>query len=157
MALETIITQIKSILQGVAGIGVVHDYERNANDKTTFLSLFTIAAGQLKNINGWTIIRRNTEETLQSSCALTGRRVINKHTIVIRGYCGFQDDAASEKTFRVLVENIRTALRGNYTLNGSVQRHDFPQSPVNETRMMAGTYLVHYCEIELTVQEELII
>jgi len=55
MPLAEIRTQIKTILEGVSGIGIVHEYERWAADWKGFLDLFKDANGW---INGWSITRR---------------------------------------------------------------------------------------------------
>ena len=154
MALETIITAVKNILESVDGVGKVNDYERNTVDEKKFIAAFCSPSNS-SLINGWTITRGSTSEIRTSVNApdLNSGQSKAEHTIVIRGYYSFEDDKQSEKIFRALVESVRAALRSNYTLTDSCDRHDSPQNPVNEPRKMANTYLVHYAEIHINVHE----
>lgn len=101
---------IRAKLAGVAGIGVVNDYERYAVSISEFKAFF-VAAGQVK---GWLIRRAATQET---SPAL-GRYVVT-HRWQLRGYMALDDSAGTEKTFDTLVEAVRDAFRADETL-GSV-------------------------------------
>ena len=153
MSMPAIRTQIKTILEGVTGIGVVHDYERWAKDWSQFLTFFK--SGSV--INGWTVTRTRTEER-----ALCGNQNEQVHVFVIRGYYAVDDSAATEKTFQDLIETIRTTFRTNYTLNGACETTNPEwgsmagksgiQADVIEPRMFFGV-LCHYCELSLGAQE----
>ncbi len=101
MALSSIRTAIKTILEGVSGIGIVHDYERWANDWNTFLEFYKTGG----KINGWSITRKATPAKKGNVPTM-----MRTHNFVIRGYYGLQDSAASEKTFQDLVEAVQDAF-----------------------------------------------
>ena len=62
MSLSAIRDEIETILGGVSGMGTVHDYERWANNWSDFLTLYQ---DDNDRINGWSITRRKTEETIE--------------------------------------------------------------------------------------------
>lgn len=148
---------MKVILEGVSGIGVVHDYERWAVDWAKVLEILKPA--DQDKINGWMITRTGLEEKLETfGINLAG------HNILIRGVYSLDDAAASGKTFDDLIDAIRDAFRAKYDLNGSCQSIflDFAsmqaegkigiQVKINEVRTFAGV-LCHYCELLLGAQE----
>ena len=153
MNLPAIREQIKVILAGVAGIGVIHDYERWATDWNKFLDHYKDAGGR---INGWTITRDATPERWLTN--IDYERVFE---MVIRGYYGLQDAAASEILFQDLIESICDEFRGNDTLNGTCETTcpEFGgmtgksgiQVIIVEPRMFGGV-LCHYCELRLGAQ-----
>lgn len=148
MSLSAIRTEIKTILNSVTDIGVVHDYERWSKDWNTILSLFQPSGKAY--IRGWMITRRATsEQVITQGPGGTNQR---DHSFVIKGVFGLKDDTASEKTFQDLLESICTALRGNPTLNGSALGCEPPQVLSVDIRMFSQV-LCHYAEIELKASE----
>lgn len=148
MSLSAIRTEVKTILQNVTDIGVVHDYERWSNDWNTILSMFQPSGKAY--IRGWMITRRATQEVVVTQ-GLGGSNQ-REHSFVIKGVFGLKDDIASEKTFQDLIESICSALRGNPTLNGSAIECDPPQVMSVDIRMFSQV-LCHYAEIELKAAE----
>ncbi len=149
MSLASMRSAIKSILEGVAGIGVVHDYERWTVDWATYLSLFRAPAQNL--INGWTISRASTSEV-----AFASGRHRRSHRFIVRGYYSQKDAAGSEKNFQDLIEAVCDGLRGNVSLNGTAESSGPPQVRRVESRTL-GDVLCHYCEIGLDADEEMTI
>lgn len=102
---------IAAKLGTVAGIGVVHDYERFAKRDAEFQALFKTGG----TIKGWIVRRVSTREM---------RPAIGRHVVWnrwrIRGYMSLDDSAATEKSFDDLVEAIRDAFRADETLGGLV-------------------------------------
>jgi hypothetical protein len=145
MSESAIRTQIKTILEGVTGIGVVHDYERWSNDWATFLTLFKHVAGS--RINGWIITRFKVDEEEE-----TTSHEPSIHHYKIKGMYSLDDSAASEKAFNLLIEAIRAAFRANYQLNGTATNTTPVKVPVIENRVF-GSVLCHYCEMTLTAEE----
>lgn len=144
MSLSDIRDQIKTILAGVDGIGVIHDYERWAADWGKFLDRYKDAAGK---INGWTITRTKTPENSD-----TASHVTRIHHFTIRGVYGLKDEDASELTFQDLIESICAAFRAKYRLNDTAANTEPVQVEVVENRMF-GTVLCHYCELTVTAEE----
>ncbi len=153
MNLPAIREQIKTILSGVSGVGVVHDYDRLAMDYSKMLALFQDANGR---INGWTITRDETPERWITN--VDYERVFE---MVIRGHMGLQDGEATEIIFQDIVESVCAAFRGNDTLNGSCEtiNPEFGklagrsgiQVVTIEPRQF-GSVLCHYCELRLAAQ-----
>jgi len=104
---------IKTTLEGVAGIGQVHDYERFAKSRDTFRSFYL--DGATGQIRGWFI--RWVGQRVTSPAA--GRYVVVNRW-QIRGYMSLDDSAGTEKTFNDLVEAAVLAFRADETLGGVV-------------------------------------
>jgi len=155
MSMADIREQIRTILSGVAGIGVVHDYYRWSTDWNKFLSLFQDAD---RRINGWMISRQKTPERVSAQ----GGRNSRTHHFKIIGIYGLKDEDATELVFQDLVEAICTKFRSEDTLNGTVwsctPAEDAPdgaagiQVDLIENRVF-GSVLCHYAELSLYAQE----
>lgn len=153
MSLADIREQIKVILQGVPGIGIVHDYERMSADANKFIGLYKDVDGR---INSWTITRTATPERWFSN-----RDYERVYEMALRGYYGLQDAAASEIVFQDRIEAICDEFRGNDTLNGTCETTcpEFGgmtglsglQVGIIEPRMF-GNVLCHYGELRLAAQ-----
>lgn len=154
MALKDIREQIKVILCGVSGIGVVHDYMRFSNNWGKFISLFKDADGK---INGWMFTRKKTPKSLQTKGDSN-----RTHHFVLYGFYALQDDQESEIVFQDLIEAIDAKFASYDTLNGTCfccsptqdaqDKADGIQVDVVEVRMF-GDVLCHYAELSLYVQE----
>jgi len=144
MALKDIREQIKAILAGVSGIGVVHEYERWAVHWDKFLDLYRDGNGR---IHAWTITRvatpskRDTMPTLQ-----------RMHKFRIRGIYALDDDGGSELVFQDLVEDIQDAFDDEYDLGGHVLNSGPVQVKIVETYRVGGV-LCHVAELELEAWE----
>lgn len=148
MSVAGIRAQIKAILQGVANVGQIHDYDRWEIDWDDFLTLFKSTIGGTDQIRGWTIHVQSDG----SSYPGTNNVGQFEHLFLLRGYVGLKDASATEKTFDDLVEAVQKAFMGNYTLNGSAMNAEPPQVLVKEIRQLSDV-LVHYAEIQLRVRE----
>ena len=145
MALKDIRDKIVAILAAVDGVGVVHEYERWAGDWKKFLDLFKDADGK---INGWIVTRRATPATRD-----TEPYIDRRHTMVMKGIYGLNDDAASELTFQAVVENIQNAFDGEFLLGGFAVNSGPVQVKAVEARLFGGV-LCHYAELEYEVWEK---
>ncbi len=151
MSEAAIRAQIKTILEGVPNIGIVHDYERWAVDWNVFINLFKTTVGGTDQIRGWEIGRRSAKENQVAIGGQGGNE--RRHSFIIRGYLGLNDSAATEKTFNDLIEAIAAVFRYNWTINDTALNHEWVQAEVIEIRMF-GSVLCHYCELILPVCEE---
>jgi len=155
MSMADVREQIRVILAGVSGIGIIHDYRRWSGDWSRFLDLFKDANGKL---NGWMISREKTPETVMSQ----GGRNTRTHHFKIYGIYGLKDSDGSELIFQDLVEAVCTAFRSKDTLNGTVwsctPAENAPEGVAGiqvdlvEPRMF-GNVLCHYAELSLYAQE----
>jgi len=144
MSEAAINTQIGTILSGVSGIGVVHNYQRWASTWEKFLDLFKTNSDK---INGWMITRAATPATVEST---THESRI--HQYKIRGVYGLKDEDETESTFQALIEAICDAFRAKRTLNGTAEDSGPLSVTVVENRMFGGV-LCHYCELDLPAEE----
>ena len=146
MSLALIRTEYKTILEGIANIGKVHDYERWSVEWKKFLDQFKSADNKIK---GWTITRESSPEEFKP-----GPGYDRSYNMVIRGYMGLDDTNASEKTFQDLIETVCNTLRPKTTLNGKILQVEKPlQVTTVEIREFGGV-LCHYCELRQLAQEE---
>ena len=146
MALSDIRSEIKTILEAVDDIGIVHDYDRWAKNWDDFLSLFKTADNK---IHGWCFFRKATPAKRD-----TMPTIQRTHHFRIKGIYGLSDADASETTFQDIVEAIQDAFDSKYMLNnaagvinsGPVQVH------LIENRLF-GKVLCHYAELDYEVIE----
>lgn len=145
MSLANIREQIKAILSGVSGIGVVHDYDRWASTWEKFLDQYKDEA--TGKINGWAITRTKTPEEADSF-----EKHARDYEFTVRGFYGLKDEDASEIVFQDLVEDICTAFRTNFTLNSTCDESGPMQVVLVENRVF-GSVLCHYCELSIMARE----
>lgn len=157
MGYEEIREQTAAILASVEGMGVVHQYQRWAKSWEKFLDLFSVKddAG-VGRINGWMITRAATPEKW-----LTNVNYLRVYELVMYGFYGLKDAAASELVFQNLIEEACASFRENDTLNGTCETiaPEFGalagragvQVEIVEPRMFGNT-LCHYCKLRLGAQ-----
>lgn len=107
--LDQIRAALKTKITGIAGSGVVHDYERFAQEQSKFKTLYLDTAAS--RIHGWHIRRAATREK-----HLAVGRYLVEHTWHVRGFMSLDDADATEKTFDIEVEAFRDAIREDDTL-----------------------------------------
>lgn len=150
MSLADIREQIRVILAGVPGIGVVHDYERLSADWNKFLDQYKDADGR---INGCAFAREKWQERQET----IGETEI-AHVFVFRRIMGLKDGEATGILFDDNLEAIRAAFREEKTLNDTCRTIDPDWGPMDgavgvqgdliEPRMFGGV-LCHYAELRL--------
>ncbi len=139
--------QVKAILEGVSGIGVVHDYERTSQSLADYLELMSAGQGAEKKVNGWTITRTGTPAGASMGS------VERNHTFRIHGIYALNDAEASEKTFQAFVEAVFSAFLGNPLLNGTAIDSD-PVNVDSVDRDELGGRAYHVADLSITVKEE---
>jgi hypothetical protein len=150
--LRQIREQIKTILAGVPGIGVVHDYDRLTTDYTKFLKRFL---DEDSRINGCQFARTRREQRF-----VNGQEVI--HIISIRRIMAVQDAEATGIIFDDHIEDLAGLFEANDSLNDSCQSTcpDWGemtglsglQVDLVEHRTFGGV-LCHYAECRLAAVE----
>ena len=137
--------QIKIILEGIPGIGVVHSYERLSLSPATYFDLMT--SGGI--VNGWTIHRENTDSE-RSAMGYIDRA----HDFRIRAIYELNDAGASEITFQALLDEIFLTFKTKNTVNDTALRSDLVQiGPVNTDEFSERAY--HTAELTLIVIERI--
>ena len=132
MSEATMRALVYGLVAGVSNVGQVHDYERWANDWTTYLDRFKTTISGSDVVRGWTI-----------TCAgWTQDHGVRSYIYKVRGYFGLDDSAASEKTAIGIVEDVCEAL------NTSSDFDDVEAAELSifEPRLF-GSVLCHYAEI----------
>jgi hypothetical protein len=111
--------QIKTILESVSGIGVVHNYVRYPRSAGDLLKIMTNTSGI---VNGWTISRSTTPS---KPITLGPFGLIERdHNFHISGLYEMDDTAASEITLQAICDAIFDVIKSKPTLNGTAIRHD---------------------------------
>ena len=154
MALSDIREQIKVILQGVPGIGVVHDYERLAIDMGKLINFFKDTDGR---INGCMFVREKAPTRQQ-----TMGEQEKAHIFVIRRFMGLRDADATGIIFDDHLEDLTAAFEGHETLNDTCLTINPDWGPMEsavglqldtiEPRVF-GNVLCHYAECRLCAIE----
>jgi len=136
-------TQIKTILETVSGIGVVHAYERYSRSLAELFLLMT------KNgkINGWMVHRASTSSTREVYPLIE-----RSHEFKIMGLYELDDVAASEVTFQALLEAIFTAFKSKATLNATALDSEPISIDAVDTQDYGGR-LFHTAEMTLVARE----
>lgn len=144
MSESAIRTAIFNILNGVANIGKVYDYDRWSADWGTFINLFKDTSGK---ICGWEICRKSAKADYDDNAEES-----TTHLYIMRGYMSLKDSSATEKTFNLLIEAIRNAFRFNFSLNNNCEFAGPVIIEVIDVRSF-GSVLCHYSELNLPVRE----
>jgi len=150
-----IIADIKTKMEEITGIGIVHDYERYSKDENKFITLFKTTVDSVDQIRGWEITRTAAPEHKRGAW-------FRHHRFRINGYMGIQDANTTEKTFQVLIENLSEKFRTAeppagatwYYMDGDNPDNSCVQVDVIDARMF-GQYLCHHAEISLAVTERI--
>jgi len=159
MSYQQILEDIRQKMEGIAGIGVVHNYQRWSADWKKFLQHFayTPEGSDQQEIRGWTISRAAALEHLRGA-------YFRHHIFKLRGYMGLKDDAATEVTFQELIEDICDMFRSAepvdpaanwYYLYGDEPDEDSAQAEVIDIRIFGGT-LCHYAELTVHCMERIV-
>lgn len=139
--------QVKSILSGVTGMGIVHDYERWSRSLAEFESLMTKSGV----INGWMIHRQSSSAEYNTNASH-----LVTHTYKISGIYALDDANASEITFQALLELVYAAFKADVTLAGTALRHKQIQIDNVDTNEY-GNRLFHTAELTLVVEEQVMV
>lgn len=157
-AVQAIKEQIRVILAGVSGIGVIHSYNRWAINWSDILDRFKDADGKINTVmfarTGWKkrIVGVGANQPYERA-----------H---IFGFCclmGLNDGQATGETFDTLLSNIEEAFDNNYTLNGTCMTTTPGWGPMEglsgmqvdliEERMLGKSILCHYADLRLCAIE----
>lgn len=148
MSYTTILALIKTQLEAVTGIGVVHDYFRYSDDLEKL-------GRELFERNGifhtWMISRVSVEAE-----ALTSFQVERTHAFDLWGYYQVNDSEATEKTFQALCDTVMNKFDAdeNVVLSAS-EDQPVPAQLVNfDIAVEFMGVLVHRAQIRLNIFEE---
>lgn len=149
MSEATIRSALKVIVKSVTDVGIVHDYERWANEWEDFLNLFKKGTASGDVIRGWTIgyggfIPGDPQEF--------GNVFVRSQKFMIRGYQQLDDSEESEKDAAALAEDVCDMLDAAVTIRPPNYYYATNCTLLFEPRMFGGI-LCHYAEISLNVLE----
>jgi len=156
MSLEAVREQLKVILSGVSGIGVIHDHQRFAGEWGKYLAMFQDADGR---INGCEFYR---EKMLKNQNTMGERE--KAHIFVIHRFMGLRDADATGIVFEDHIEDIDAAFDpiALETLNDTCRTINPDWGPMDgalgiqvdicELRMF-GNVLCHFAELRLCAIE----
>jgi len=143
--------EIQAVLGAITELDHVYKRSRWSNDPAVVKKLFAeILSGKRQRINTWMIGREGVVE----NGPLAQVRYIAVHTFLIKGYLSFNDEKDTETELNVMIDLIRTALRGNQTI-WNVCSEIVQETP--QVRLVGyaffGEIFCNYCEIALEVEE----
>ena len=150
MSEATIRAAVYAAVSGVSNVGLVYDYERQANEWDALLGFFKSTIGGTTQIRGWMIAYKGIVSAGGGRFS-TAKRLSRTQRFYIMGFMGVDDSAASEKTFAALAEDVADALDSDATI------HTKPNSaaPANlglDPAPFAGI-LAHAAVIQIDVTE----
>jgi hypothetical protein len=144
-----ILDQIKSVLESVDGVGVVHGYVRWAPDWEKFLALFS----ENGKVNGWMISRQSVTRHRTAYSEVQAA-----HIFVLTGIYGLNDADESELTFQGILDSVQSAFAADPTMGGACETINPEVGAMNgqyglqiemiENRMF-GSVLCHTAECRL--------
>ncbi|MCE7873322.1 hypothetical protein DYH09_23505 [bacterium CPR1] len=148
MSYDAIRDALKTRLEAVDDIGVVHSYQRwtaEAPNLPGFNTLFK-SDGRL---NTWMISRVGE---LSRKAPGDDSRYAVRHTLQVLAFYAIDDSAASEEVFQDLVSDVLADLRaGDRTLGGACLTHSAPEATLDYADFCGVT--CHRAEISLVVEE----
>ena len=156
--LSAVLSQIKTMLEAISGIGKVYKYERDARSRSKFIELFKTSDGL---INAWMLSRKRTPQKVYAQGGSTTRT----HLIKITGIYGLDDVEETELTFQYLIEDIVDAFDPSDSDDRNLSDNCFSIAPVENAPegqggiqvdtvglLNVGGLLCHFCELSLYVQ-----
>jgi hypothetical protein len=135
--------QIKTDLEAVSGIGVVHGRERFSRSIAEYFSIMTSSA----KINGWVIHRQST-----GAKDYPIGHIEREYKYAIHGLYEIDDLADSETAVQALVEAIFTKFAGDRKLGGTAQSSELLQVDSIDTDELGGR-LFHIVDLSIVVTE----
>ena len=151
MSVAAIRNAIVATLGTVPDIGVVHPYERYANDLAALKALYWSAAHNA--VRGWYVRRPATSELGNIQA-----RTVEVIRWRIVGVMSLSDADASELAFDGLIEGVRNAFAADETLGGAVDQCTAPGGGGGDESgiqlddsgpVMFGGVLCHACRLGL--------
>jgi len=165
---QTIKEQLRVILAGVSGIGVIHSYNRWAINWSDILDKFKDADEKINTIQ---FAREKVVKRVVGVGANSPRE--RAHIFLFRCVMGLNDSQATGETFDTLLSNIEEAFDDltidpdpanmKYTLHGTCMTTTPGWGPMEgksgmqielvDERMFGKTILCHYAELRLCAIE----
>ena len=144
MSWANIRTKLKTLIEAVSGIGIVHDYQRWSVESGDDATLF-VSSGRY---NVCYITRDESLEDFEAS-----DQHYRRHQVRLIMFYSVDDSDATEKTFSDLMEAICDDLRADATLTTSAESSAPPQV-VNDGHTRFRGALCHYGEITVEIRED---
>jgi len=147
-------TAIVAVMLAVPDVGNVYDHVRYSAGWSNFLDNFGWANSSGENVvRGWWL----SGPTISSGPTSTFDQLTDTYTFTVHGVMTYTDSSDTDATFAALVTAVRDKLYTQTTLAqgsaavvpGSVEL----DAGLVDMRMF-GSYLVHYCEMQLSVEVE---
>lgn len=141
---------IVTVLDGVSGIGEVHNRERFVVNPSEYLDMFKASIGGVTQIRAWLVLRERADVVPDTVFGETRRR----HLFVLTGLQGFQDSADTYGTLQGLCDSVMAAFDDQTTLgvSGVVVRAVGPCTLRTFDAVQFGSVLCHRAEIELPIE-----
>jgi len=146
MSEATIRAQIKTVLESVSGIGIVHDYRRHSRSWATLKALFA-SAGTVSAVTFYRVACPADRDTMPT--------ILRRHSFKLDFLRELDDAAATEKTFQALLDAVFEVFKANQTLGGTCQNVDPLQVDAIDTEDIEQT-LYHVASCTLVCHERIL-
>ena len=152
-----IVTDIKTRMETVTDVGVVHKYYRWNQSQVDFINFFIYnPTNQPRQIRGWEITRISATEH-HKGC------YYRHHKFKLSGFMSFQDIRATDLIFQSLIDEVCNVFRNVdapvdskwWYMDGDNEETSPAQTPIIKPKMF-GNVLCHTTEITLTITERII-
>jgi hypothetical protein len=149
---ETVVDLAVALMNGISGIGVVHNRKRYKQDQKEFLDLFRTTIGGVQQVRGWLVSSPSQKRKRGPAQA-----VLETISLYLYGYMSANDALSTERTFFALTETIADTFQNHIHLGqvggappAYVADAALPQIIRRDYAKIAGI-LVHYAEISIDV------
>jgi hypothetical protein len=139
--------QVKTVVEAVSGVGVVHDYQRNDNDPTVADDWY-VREGK---VNGWFIQTNPLDPDV-----FTTSEIQHNTEFILTGYLEVNDELKSRKTAEDLTQTLVTAIISARTLSGTATHtHTVKPMPLEHIQIAVGqgSVLCHRVVIRWVTEE----
>lgn len=145
-SINTMVASVKSEIESLANIGIVHDRPRNTFMPDDFQTAFIDPSDS--RLRAWTIELVLDEDEEDDAGFLWFAR----GTLVIEGWLGFNDQTPTDSEFRDLLDAVTSLLRSNNTIFGADTLRTPRGTRVEKDHDRIGSVLCHHCRIEIVVE-----
>jgi hypothetical protein len=144
MSYAVIRSELKTLLEAIPDVQIVHDHLRWTNKREEILSFY----GTSGVLSAWEFTRVRNARGQQA----LPNRFRSRHFMRIKGYYALADSKESEKVFQDLLDRVLDTLQLSANLNGKATLLLPPDAAIDH--QMKGNTLVHRAEIALEIIED---
>lgn len=136
---------IVGVLEGISGVGTVHNRLRYVSNPSAYLDLFKSDG----TINAWLVTRESVQVIPEGIFGEARER----HVFVLQGFRAFVDSDSSYTTMQALCDTVRATFNNQTTLgvSGVIVRGIGPCAMRSFETGQFGSVLCHLAQIEVPI------